>query len=966
MKRKPWRNGLWILLLLLSTFVGQIAAENKLLAELLPSQAATAQTSNKQVMQLRLKCGGYGLGHLISSPLEDLVAWQNEGFAEPFQIQTSAIRSITSVQAHSQQPSSAQDAFAIETDTGERLIGELLALDEQALTVRSPVLGTVQVDRDRLVTLSRQSNVGEIVYSGIVAKQPFKFLSDPQDWQRRTGSLTATRQGAAIQGDFNLPAQAEISLSLSWTGAPDFTVALGASSQPKQPVQAHTGARLEVWDRRLVLVRETDTNADVVKLSELNDYDTQVDLNILLDQTTGLVVVRDMFGRRLGSLSLTPSGDSIGVAMQFVNHGPSLTVQRLEVRQWDGRSRIGGQDGTYTLLRDGTKFNDWMMGFDPQSGLVTLADADGKRREVPLSSIAEAALRQPEKDDAESTSITATATAFNEAHVEIVLNDTSRLRGKVLASTSQNILLQSVSCELPLPLEPNHISAIIGSSQRFQVVHSSRRNGVLKTGESELPGSLDSDVTGVGAECLRWQPWGSLNSSSLLPSAAGNIVYRQHLPVTREGAPTGRLDGLLPSPAVGADLMATITSGVSPAIAQSTESTAVAENKDEPAESQPPTVAREIIFASGDSIDGYVQKIDQLGVYLQSSQTQVGFVAHDRLSRLSLNPLAATVKQPSAEKLERLMTVPRALRHDPPSHLLLSVNGDFLRGSLVGLDEHEAVMELRRETARIPRQQIAQIVWLRDRQWEQSASPDNEDATLAAKEPSPYQVHVVQQGRGWTLHPTGIQSEVLHGTSSLLGECSVPLQHVSQLMFGPDLETRVWQSKQNAWVLSLAKLPKVFAESDTSGGKQQWPLIGQQAPEFSLAGLDGQTVQLSELSGKVVVLDFWASWCEPCMISLPQIGVLLHDFDNQKVQWIGINLQETEGRAQAAAERLGVQFRVCLDRNGQVARKYLANSIPQTVVVDQHGIVRHVWNQSGSRLMAELRLAIEELLGPSK
>ncbi len=197
-----------------------------------------------------------------------------------------------------------------------------------------------------------------------------------------------------------------------------------------------------------------------------------------------------------------------------------------------------------------------------------------------------------------------------------------------------------------------------------------------------------------------------------------------------------------------------------------------------------------MVFISGDTIDGYVEKIDEKGVSFVSEQTTVRFAEHSRFDRVWLNSLAGSLKKTANEKIQRLMTVPRSMKDDPPTHLLLAVTGDLLRGRLIYLDDKHAKFEVRSEVAEIPRQQIAEVIWLHERKWDVTSKPQ-----LPAQDQ--YQIHVVQQNRGLTFSPTKVTDGLVHGESSLLGACQINIKQVSQILFGPNIDQRVSVSRQS-------------------------------------------------------------------------------------------------------------------------------------------------------------------------
>jgi thiol-disulfide isomerase/thioredoxin len=168
-----------------------------------------------------------------------------------------------------------------------------------------------------------------------------------------------------------------------------------------------------------------------------------------------------------------------------------------------------------------------------------------------------------------------------------------------------------------------------------------------------------------------------------------------------------------------------------------------------------------------------------------------------------------------------------------------------------------------------------------------------------------------------------------------------------------------WKLKQAADPLA----PKESSDDpgDGSEGKESL-LVGKPAPEISLDFVDGNKFRLSEHKGKVVVLDFWASWCGPCLQAMPQIDRVAHEFSDQGVELFAVNLEETADKVTAALERLKLSTSVVLDRNGRVAERYGATSIPQTVIIDREGNVSRVFVGGGARFDEKLRGALTSVL----
>ena len=115
---------------------------------------------------------------------------------------------------------------------------------------------------------------------------------------------------------------------------------------------------------------------------------------------------------------------------------------------------------------------------------------------------------------------------------------------------------------------------------------------------------------------------------------------------------------------------------------------------------------------------------------------------------------------------------------------------------------------------------------------------------------------------------------------------------------------------------------------------------GEAAKEFELSLLDGGTLRLSELQGKVVVLNFWASWCPPCRAEMPSFQRISEEYADRGVVFVGVAVSDTEEKARAFAERVGVTYPLGLDTTGDIAIAYRAITLPTTFLIDRRGIER--------------------------
>ncbi len=141
-------------------------------------------------------------------------------------------------------------------------------------------------------------------------------------------------------------------------------------------------------------------------------------------------------------------------------------------------------------------------------------------------------------------------------------------------------------------------------------------------------------------------------------------------------------------------------------------------------------------------------------------------------------------------------------------------------------------------------------------------------------------------------------------------------------------------------------------------GEERTMLTGLKAADFSLKSLTGESVSLSELRGKPVVLDFWATWCGPCRRELPGVDKLRAEFGD-KVQFLGIN-DEDSGTVKGFIRKNNYGLTVLMDSRHVVNRAYGVRNIPTLLIIDRDGVIRK--HLIGGRGEAELRAAIQEVV----
>ncbi len=128
-------------------------------------------------------------------------------------------------------------------------------------------------------------------------------------------------------------------------------------------------------------------------------------------------------------------------------------------------------------------------------------------------------------------------------------------------------------------------------------------------------------------------------------------------------------------------------------------------------------------------------------------------------------------------------------------------------------------------------------------------------------------------------------------------------------------------------LFSLSGLGKIKGQSSSSP-----------APDFALPDLDGKTVKLSDFKGKVIILDFWATWCSPCVYEIPHFIELYEQYKENGFQMIGIAFQSgSASNIRQFVEKHGINYPILMG-NRVIAREYGGiNAIPTTFVIDRQG-----------------------------
>jgi peroxiredoxin len=140
---------------------------------------------------------------------------------------------------------------------------------------------------------------------------------------------------------------------------------------------------------------------------------------------------------------------------------------------------------------------------------------------------------------------------------------------------------------------------------------------------------------------------------------------------------------------------------------------------------------------------------------------------------------------------------------------------------------------------------------------------------------------------------------------------------------------------------------------------------GDRAPDFAAPSLTSEgTVELSRYRGKVVYLDFWASWCAPCLTAIPEIEEMRSAFPAAEFQIIAVNLDQTKKKALRFLEKHPVGYPSASDPKGRLPGQFGVDTMPTSYLIDRDGVIRYVHRGfqrgDGSKLRQEIRALLKK------
>lgn len=170
-----------------------------------------------------------------------------------------------------------------------------------------------------------------------------------------------------------------------------------------------------------------------------------------------------------------------------------------------------------------------------------------------------------------------------------------------------------------------------------------------------------------------------------------------------------------------------------------------------------------------------------------------------------------------------------------------------------------------------------------------------------------------------------------------------------------------WKKKYESALLSAVLLVLItILVAGCGQEKEKYPAkatVNSLAPDFTLTDIQGQKWQLSDLRGKLVFINFWATWCPPCQEELPSMEELNRGLEKGKFQMLTILSNDNPDLARRLADRIGLTFPILIDPDSKGAARYGITGVPETFIIDSQGILREKiigprkWNSPAARQM---------------
>lgn len=944
------------------------------------STSAQSNPEKSPLSVLRLQGGDTYRGTWVQNEQTNAVLWSSPSFLAPVPFPWDSIQLIqiagSQNQTKNEQSTPTQEQndqlFYAELDNGEVLSGNLISISNEAIELDVLGLGKIQLPRNQLRYLIRILTKDNQAVQVLDAKEWEQVLPATRNgratkWYLKAGEIATDTSGTTIAQWTNLPELATIDIDVSWDqNSPNWWLTLGEPRRMELQVRKLQNRKL----LNVTLLLENSKDADVSTVQIPYEDEQALKLKLLCDANKGIyVLMRD--NQVLGRLRGNPKEQLVGrTKVSFTNTALGvLTLRDLRIsRSAFALPSEARDEGTkqieWMTANRGTFFGDILppndntpesQNADPSNTTanqnIRVQGGNGAPIELQLSEIERIEFPANPNNPPNSKSLTSIeltnglrfATETIESYSDKEQSGVAiTVTGKPLRFPSTQIKQISRN-SIPLPPEANSDL----ESSRERIAQRLVTDEVISLGKVVSVAKITEEQN-----TFTWLPRFALQPVPINPSSDGAIEPLLTQPNNEGTRKPKANDGL-------ASLRADTPSS---------------ENDfGKPLKPEDPS----LFLFSGDCFPATIQRGNDLQVYFQSPLFPKQSIRQDLVRGIRFLDYRGLEKIDRTSR-NRMLTVPRLQRTNPPTHLVVSRDGDLLRGQLVSFDRDELAVDIRGETRTIPVKNIAELIALdpapkldpspSEPTQEESAEDTPESQTDPAEPQTnnlaTYQV-ILDQGARVSLIPTSVDNNELRGNHPQLGECSLPWNSILRVSLGDAISIDASRSRYGKWKLQHAPDPKYVNESDEPNDRPsdtpQMRLIGQGAPEFDLQKIDGTPFRLKDMRGKILILDFWATWCGPCVRSIPTLIDVSKEYKDAGVELVLVNLEEPENRVRPFLERFKTIPTVVLDTDGSVSKQYAVSAIPHTVLIDRDGGIVDIYIGASEENELALRKKIEEL-----